>query len=178
MARWPKERPSTWYSQYKRGSLVSGRPVLLATAQPGAQLCMAHLPPTPGHACSCPFGHITAPHVTAGLSQPGASPVALWPLAGLAAGRWSLRLGAAATGQGRQPSQLQGHRSQGHQGQEAVRGGRRQGQALVLKNESCLSAYCAFAQVPPGQGCGCQPAAWFCVILHGCVDRTQPSGWC
>lgn len=24
MARWPKEQPSTWYSQYKRGSLVSG----------------------------------------------------------------------------------------------------------------------------------------------------------
>lgn len=23
MARWPKEQPSTWYSQYKRGSLVS-----------------------------------------------------------------------------------------------------------------------------------------------------------
>lgn len=23
MARWPKEQPSTWYSQYKRGSLLS-----------------------------------------------------------------------------------------------------------------------------------------------------------
>lgn len=25
MARWPKEQPSTWYSQFKRGSLVSAR---------------------------------------------------------------------------------------------------------------------------------------------------------
>lgn len=24
MARWPKEQPSTWFSRYKRGSLVSG----------------------------------------------------------------------------------------------------------------------------------------------------------
>lgn len=26
MARWPKDTPGTWYSRYKRGSLVSGTP--------------------------------------------------------------------------------------------------------------------------------------------------------
>lgn len=35
MARWPKEQPSTWYSQYKRGSLVSGHRALPACGTSG-----------------------------------------------------------------------------------------------------------------------------------------------
>ncbi|OWK10336.1 hypothetical protein Celaphus_00004990, partial [Cervus elaphus hippelaphus] len=43
MARWPKEQPATWYSQYKRGSLVSG-PAAACSRLRLARLCMGRTP--------------------------------------------------------------------------------------------------------------------------------------
>lgn len=57
MARWPKEQPSTWYSQYKRGSLVSGRLTLSACGS--AWLWVLHGTRCSwGHTCYCPLGKI------------------------------------------------------------------------------------------------------------------------
>ena len=60
MARWPKEQPSTWYSQYKRGSLVSGHLTLPACSS--AWLWVLHGPNHSwGHICYGPLGQ-NAPH--------------------------------------------------------------------------------------------------------------------
>lgn len=64
MARWPKEQPSTWYSQYKRGSLVSATGRCLLAAQPGSRLCMG-LTAAMRRACSRPSGQTAPRHVTA-----------------------------------------------------------------------------------------------------------------
>lgn len=45
MARWPKEQPSTWYSQYKRGSLVSGHGAVCLRLGL-ARLCMGLIAPS------------------------------------------------------------------------------------------------------------------------------------
>lgn len=59
MARWPKEQPATWYSQFKRGSLVSARRRPLASAWDPR-------PPRRGCTCSRRSGRTAPRHATAG----------------------------------------------------------------------------------------------------------------
>lgn len=70
MARWPKEQPSTWYSQYKRGSLVSGHGA--ACLRHGlARLCMG-LTSLPSATPALAAGQTAARPLTA--TQAGAPP--------------------------------------------------------------------------------------------------------
>lgn len=77
MARWPKERPSTWYSQYKRGSLVSAAGAARLACRT-AWLGAPHgTRGRRGGACSRYSGQTPAQHVTARRSRVPTPPPAM-----------------------------------------------------------------------------------------------------